>query len=205
MTARALTVTLQDEHDIADLMTGWIHRDVGSWDSLRGLFHPGARISLSWFSGPAEDFVDASARASGSEFRSKHMIAAPTTRFSSSGLRAVTETNAVVVGENRRLQLGSVTHTRFIDHIENRDQRWGIVDRACVYDFSSFTFPVGLPVNIDLDLVAKYPTEYGALAYLLEASGFEVADSLPVKGSDRERRIKRSAGTWLDGSDRMFG
>ena len=57
-----MTTTPQDRQDIAELMTGWIHRDLGEWDRLRELFHPDAQIEITWFEGPASDFVDASAR-----------------------------------------------------------------------------------------------------------------------------------------------
>ncbi len=198
MTTTATASTLKDEHDIANLMTGWIYRDISDWDCLRDLFHPDARITVSWFSGLAADFIDASARMGGSDFRTKHVIAAPAISFSPSGHRAVSETNAIVVGENRRLSLGAVTHNRFIDRIERRAGRWGIVDRASIYDFSSFTFPLGISETIDHDAVAKFPAEYAALAYLLDASGFPVRGTFPVKNSDQEREIKSSASQWLD-------
>jgi hypothetical protein len=194
------TGSLQDEHDIAALMTGWIHRDLGAWDSLRALFHPDAWLSLSWFSGTATDFVDASARMGESEFRTKHVIAAPTIGFSASGDRAVSETNAMVIGENRRLGLGSVTHNRFIDRVERRSGRWGIVHRTSSYDFSSFTFPLGPSVPIDREAVARFPIEYAALAYLLEASGFPVRHGFSVRGSDQERDIRTAAARWLAAS-----
>ena len=48
---------LEDRLSIADLMTGWIHRDLGEWDQLRSLFHPDATIDITWFTGKAGDFV----------------------------------------------------------------------------------------------------------------------------------------------------
>ncbi|MHA6761396.1 nuclear transport factor 2 family protein [Streptacidiphilus sp. PAMC 29251] len=54
---------LEDCAAIADLMTAWIHRDLSEWDQLRGLFHPGATVEITWFDGLATDFVAGSARA----------------------------------------------------------------------------------------------------------------------------------------------
>jgi hypothetical protein len=133
-----------------------------------------------------------------SAFRTKHVVAAPSIRFARSGLRAVTETNAVVIGENQQLRLGAETHTRFLDRVERRDGRWGIVDRTAIYDFSFFTFPTGTNVAIDDAAVAELPSEYAALGYLLESSGFPVGDGFPVKGSEIERKIKQAANHWLD-------
>ncbi|WP_428956663.1 nuclear transport factor 2 family protein [Streptomyces sp. cg35] len=190
------STTLQDRQDIADLMTGWIHRDLGQWDRLRELFHPGARIEITWFEGAASDFVDASARMATTDLRTKHLITAPSVTFSADGIRAVSETNAVIVAENSTLDLGCNGHNRFIDRIERRDGVWRIVDRKSVYDFATFTFPAGI-VEIDAEVVAKYPREYGALAYVLDRSGFPVERTFATQGSELERDIKESAFAWL--------
>ncbi len=91
----------------------------------------------------------------------------------------------MVVAKNRRLSLGPVTHNRFVDRLERRNGRWGIVDHASIYDFSSFTFPAGLP----------------------KASGFAVTGSFPLKDSDAERDIKNAGSRWLyaDSNDHTAG
>ncbi|MFD7703369.1 nuclear transport factor 2 family protein [Streptomyces caelestis] len=191
-----MNATLQDRQDIADLMTGWIHRDLGEWDRLKGLFHPDSRIEITWFEGPAYDFVDASARMASSAFGTKHLISTPVVTFSTDGTCAVSETNAVVIGENVDLRLGCEGHNRFIDRLEKRDGAWRISDRKSVYDFGTFTFPSG-PVDIDAEAAGRYPREYAALAYLLEVSGFPVSRIFATKGSGLERDMKQSAFTWL--------
>ncbi|MCX5535797.1 nuclear transport factor 2 family protein [Streptomyces sp. NBC_00006] len=188
--------TLQDRQDIADLMTGWIHRDKGQWDRLRELFHPGARIEITWFEGPAAEFVDASSRMAATDLRTKHLITSPSVTFSADGTRAVAETNAVIVAENGRLGLGCNGHNRFMDRIERRDGVWRIVDRKSVYDFATFTFPAGI-VEIDPEVVARYPREYGALAYVLDQSGFPVQRVFATQGSELERDITDAAFAWL--------
>lgn len=192
------SVTAQDRQDIADLMTGWIHRDLGEWDRLRDLFHPDARIEITWFEGPAGDFVDASARMGASDFRTKHVVAAPALTFSADGSRAIAETNAIIIGENARLALGCNGHNRFIDRVERRDGAWRLQDRKSVYDFATFTFPLGL-VEVDREAASRHPTEYAALAYLLEASGFPVGRVFATRGSEGEKEIKQSALDWLQG------
>lgn len=181
---------------IADLMTGWIHRDLEEWDLLRELFTPEGRIEVSWFSGPAADFVDASARMGASDIRTKHVITSPIVRFSADGSRAISETNAIVVAENGALQLGAQAHTRFLDRLEHRDGRWRIADRRAVYDFASFTFALG-PIEIDRAAVARFPIEYGALAHVLSSGGFPVEGRYPVRGGAEERRIKERAAAWI--------
>nr|CTQ96803.1 Bile acid 7-alpha dehydratase BaiE (EC 4.2.1.106) [Kibdelosporangium sp. MJ126-NF4] len=187
---------VEDKLAISDLMTGWMHRDLSQWDQLRGLFHADARMEIAWFEGPAGDFVDASERMGHSDLRSKHLIANPVVTFH--GDKAVVETNAVLIGENIQLNLGFNVHNRFIDRVEKRDGRWGIVHRCSVYDHGTFTFPLGL-IDIEGATVAKYPREYAALAYVLEKSGYPVNRVFPTKGSDLERDIRNAAARWLTG------
>ena len=185
---------LADRLDIADLMTGWIHRDNGEWDQLRALFHPEATIEITWFKGKATDFVNGSMKMGTSDFKTKHLIALPVVTFH--GTKAITETNAIVVGFNTALGLGCEAHCRFYDHIEKRDGAWKILERHAIYDMASFTFPHGI-VELDESAIQKYPIEYAPLAYLLQQSGFPVTSIYPTKGSDLEKTIKAEGQTWL--------
>ena len=185
---------LEDRQSIADLMTGWIHRDLAEWDKLRELFHPDATIEISWFEGPASDFVDGSMRMGKSDFGTKHFISAPVVTFN--GDKALAETNAVVIGENVRLDLGVSAHARFYDQVEKRNGVWKILNRQGIYDFSYFNFPQGV-VEIDREIVKKYPREYAALAYLLEMSGFPVKRVFATKGSNLEKAMKAAGQAWL--------
>ena len=185
---------LEDRQSIADLMTGWIHRDLAEWDKLRELFHPDGTVEISWFEGLAADFVDGSMRMGKSDLRTKHVVSAPAVTFN--GNKALVETNAVVVAENVRLDLGCSTHARFYDQVEKRNGAWKIAKRQGIYDFSYFNFPQG-EVEIDRDLVKKYPREYASLAYLLEKSGFPVKRIFATKGSDLEKTMKADGQAWL--------
>jgi hypothetical protein len=60
----------------------------------------------------------------------------------------------------------------------------------------SFTFPIGI-VDIDKSIVARYPSAYAPLAYLLEKSGFPVRRVFATKGSDLEVQIKTDGKAWL--------
>jgi hypothetical protein len=130
-----------------------------------------------------------------SAFRTKHLVTAPVVTFPADGTRAVSETKAVIIGENVDPRLGCDGHNRFIDRLEQRDGPWRISDRKSVYD-GTFTFPAGI-VDIDAEIVARDPREYAALAYLLEAGGFPVRRVFATKGSGLERDIKESPVTWL--------
>jgi len=68
---------LHDRQELADLMNGWMYRDLGKWDHLRNLFHPDGTIEITWFEGLASDFIDGSIKMGASDLRTKQFIASP--------------------------------------------------------------------------------------------------------------------------------
>ncbi|HCL5074343.1 TPA: nuclear transport factor 2 family protein [Salmonella enterica] len=187
---------LEDRQQITDLLTGWIHRDLGEWDQLRSLFHPDGTIEITWFEGLASDFVDGSMRMGASDVRTKHLIGTPVVTFNARATKAIVETNAMIIGENVKLDLGCIGHNRFYDMVEKRDGVWKLFHRQSIYDMASFTFPLGV-VEIDQSTVAKYPREYAALAYLLDKSGFPVQRVFATRGSALEQQMKVDGKRWL--------
>jgi hypothetical protein len=186
---------LEDRAAIADLMTGWTHRDLSEWDQLRDLFHPGATIAITWFDGLATDFVDGSARMGASDLRNKHVITHPQITFH--GDRALVQTNAMIIAENTALELGATAHNRFLDQVEKRDGVWRISRRDSSYDMSYFNFLTKVQ-QIDEKAVSAFPREYAALAYLLEKSGFPVVGEFPTRDSALEAEIKATGTAWLN-------
>ena len=184
----------EDRLQIGDLITSFIYRDLGDWELLRTLFHPDGEIVVAWFEGKFSEFVDRSIRMTESSVRSKHLMGTPCITFS--GDRAIAETNAMLLGENTKLDLAFEAHNRFVDTIEKRDGVWKFVKRQSVYDMAYFAFPVGV-VEIERDILAKYPREYAPLAYLLEKGGFPIGRVFPTRGSELERVLKVDAKNWL--------
>ncbi|GAB7129028.1 hypothetical protein JCM19000A_35360 [Silvimonas sp. JCM 19000] len=187
---------LEDRQLLNDLINGWMHRDLGEWDQLRNLFHADGTIEITWFEGLASDFVDGSMRMGQSDLRTKHLIASPTVTFNAAGNKAILETNAMIIGENVKLNLGCECHNRFYDLAEKRDGVWKLFHRQSIYDMGTFTFPLG-PVAIDQNVVSKYPREYATLAYLLELSGFPLNRVFATRGSALEKQMKAKAQQWL--------
>ncbi|MBK5354595.1 nuclear transport factor 2 family protein [Pseudomonas sp. TH41] len=185
---------LEDRLQITDLITGWIHRDLGQWDQLANLAHPDGTIEVTWFEGPFAEFVEGSKRMGKSDLRTKHLIGTPVVTIN--GSKAIVETNAVIVGENVRLDLGCSVHNRFYDLVEKRQSLWKLVKRQSIYDMGGFTFPQGL-IEIDRETVARYPREYAPLAYLLEKSGFPLNRVFATRGSDLELTMRTEASAWL--------
>ncbi len=185
---------LQIESEINTLVQGWTYRDLSMWDKLRSLFHPGASIEVTWFTGTASDFIDGSQKMAGSKLRTKHMIGYPL--IDRQGDRAIAETSAIIIVDNQELGLACNGYSRFYDLIERRDGAWKIWKRYCLYDLAAFTFPRG-PVEIDQALLDRFPSEYAPLAYLLQSGGFPVDHVFPTRGSEREAQLKREGARWL--------
>lgn len=191
-----MQTTDTDRQQLNDLMNGWIHRDLGEWAQLRNLFHPDGTIEITWFEGLASDFVDGSMRMGASDLHTKHLIASPRVTFNAAGNKALLETNAIIIAENVKLNLGCESHNRFYDLAEKRDGDWKLFHRQSIYDMGTFTFPQGI-VEIDPATVAKYPREYAALAYLLEKSGFPLGREFATRGSKLEKDMKAAGQRWL--------
>lgn len=189
-----MNTRIEDRTAIIDLMTGWIHRDLGEWDELRDLFHPDATIAISWHDGLASDFIDGSARMGDSDLRTKHLLTNPSIRFH--GDRSLVETNAMLVADNASLNLGCTAHARFWDRVDKRDGVWRIARREGSYDMSFLSYPRDR-TDIDEEAMDRYPREYAALAYLLEKSGFPVLRELPTRGSELEAEMKAAGRVWL--------
>lgn len=191
-----MQTTASDRQQLNDLMNGWIHRDLGEWAQLLNLFHPDGTIEITWFEGLASDFVNGSMRMGASDLRTKHLIASPRVTFNAAGNKALLETNAIIIAENVKLNLGCESHNRFYDLAEKRDGDWKLFHRQSIYDMGTFTFPQGI-VEIDPATVAKYPREYAALAYLLEKSGSPLGREFATRGSKLEADMKAAGQHWL--------
>ena len=185
-----------DRQQLNDLVNGWIHRDLGEWAQLRDLFHPDGTIEITWFEGLASDFVDGSMRMEASDLRTKHLITLPRITFNADGNKATLETNAVIIAENVKLNIGCECHNRFFDLAEKRDGVWKLFHRQSIYDMGTFTFPQGW-VEIAQKDVVSYPREYAPLAYLLEKSGFPLGRVFATRGSELEAKMKAEGQRWL--------
>lgn len=187
---------IEDRLAISDLLNGWMHRDLSQWDELGKLFHPEGTIEVTWFEGPASEFIKGSMRMGKSDIDTKHFIGNPLVKFNAAQNKAIAETNAMIIGQNSRLALGATCHNRFYDMLEKRNGEWRILRRQVVYDFGSFDFPLGT-VDIDRDAASRYPIAYAPLAWLLEKSGFPVQRVFATKGSELETTMKKDAENWL--------
>jgi hypothetical protein len=89
---------------------------------------------------------------------------------------------------------------RFYDFIERRGGRWGIVLRQPIYEKDRMD-PVDPAARVELDrqLLDRFPAGYRHLAYLQSGIGYPVKPDMPgLTGPEVEALYQRGA-RWLSG------
>jgi hypothetical protein len=89
---------------------------------------------------------------------------------------------------------------RFYDFCEERAGRWGIVMRQPIYEKDRMD-PVdpAARLELDKDLLARFPEGYRHLAYLQTGIGYDVKRDMPGLKGARVEALYRTGATWLRG------
>jgi len=190
-----------DKALIAELIQKWgFWRDSGEWAKLRGTFHEGGTITVTWFSGPFNEFVERSMQMRKTRSRSKHSIGGSLIRLS--GRRALAESNVVITN---RQSLGgtlfdSTAWGRFYDLLEKRSDEWKIRKRTAIYEKDRLDplEPIASLPYTPGDL-KRLPEAYCHLGYALTEGGFPVAGDLPTPSSPELARLYAEGERWLAG------
>lgn len=193
--------TTADKIAIREVIECWaIWRDSGNWERFPGVWHPGATMTATWFSGSWEAFM---ARAQASFARgnaSNHILGG--TAIELAGARAVAQTRMTISSrETIDGALYDIACTgRFYDLFEKRAGRWAIVERRLTYekDRADPVFP-GEVHAFDRALLDRFPSGYRFLAYAQTKRGLDVNRSLPgLSGPETDALYARGA-RWLKG------
>lgn len=199
------SAALEDEHQIASLLTRWGHaRDSDDWEVLARCFHDEATIHILWMSGPARDFIArsrsmAAARKPGIHI--KHVISGfwigIEQNHAFSRCHANLYVRTAIAGHEFDLQ----SWMRFFDLLEKRDNVWRIVKRTAVYDKDRLDpvdpriVPQDLLAPMDLSL---FPQAAKFLCYLQQLSGHPLAEDIVCAHSDRERSLREEGEMWIE-------
>jgi hypothetical protein len=194
---------LVDESEIRRIRRLWAFaRDQGDWDTVASLFHPNAPVSISWYNGNAEGFVENSRRMFGKgkpETRSKHWFG--NDRLTLNGDRALLETDVEVrARDNIDGVLFDFTYEgRFFDRFEKRSGAWKIAQWTCLYDADRVapvvpgTIPPAFFDGLEVSGVES------RLAYMRFRQQKLSRPSVPViiGGTEAEAKLKEDAANWL--------
>ena len=190
-----------DRRLVRELVENWaLWRDAGDWERFRTVWHDDGRMMATWFQGSADEFIEASREGWRRGVSILHFLGGSTVDVA--GDRAIAQTKMTI---SQRAPVHGVLCDvlctgRFYDFLEKRGGRWGLVLRQPIYEKDRMD-PVdpAQRVELDRDLLIRFPDGYRHLAYLQTQAGFTVKPDMPgLKGPEVEALYARGA-RWLEG------
>ena len=190
---------VSDRRIIRELVENWaVWRDARLWDRFRTVWHPGGRMMATWFQGSFEEFIAMNDAGWAKGVRILHFLGGST--IDVKGDRAIAQTKMTI--SQRAPVEGVICDVvctgRFYDFFEHREGRWGLVLRQPIYEKDRLD-PVDPSAKLELDkeLLARFPEGYRHLAYLQTRIGYHVKPDMPgIEGSELEQLYRRGA-DWL--------
>jgi SnoaL-like domain len=196
---------IADKWACAEVIQAWgVYRDQGKWKELRGTFAADGHISVSWFRGPFEQFVERCRASFGAGHSwSRHHLFAPMVRIA--GDRAVAETSVIIRVRQpfSGIQVDLTSCSRFLDRLLRHDGRWLIAERAAIYERDRLD-PVEPSAAFE-DLfkgadTAHYPEQYRYMAFrLAHAEGRTLAPVIYRDGGPETADLYARFSGWLKG------
>ncbi len=191
-----------DKLAIRECVENWVvYRDSADWDRFATVWHSDGYMTATWFQGSAKDFIEVSREGFKKGVNILHVLGGWTCDIQ--GNRAISQTKMTIL---QRAPVDGVLVDvacvgRFYDFMEKRDGRWGVVRRQPIYEKDRLD-PVdpAARLNLDPELLSRFPEGYRHLAYLQPKAGFKVKTGLPgLRGPEVENLYKEGK-AWLAGS-----
>ena len=192
---------VSDRREIRELLENWVvWRDAGHWNRFRTVWHDDGVMMATWFQGTADEFIRVSKEGWDKGVSILHFLGGISIDLAKN--RAVSQTKMTISqrGDVEGVQCDIVCTGRFYDFLEKRDGRWGMVLRQPIYEKDTLV-PVSPPARLELDadLLARFPVGYRHLAYIQTRIGYKVKPDMPgLKGPEVEALYERGA-AWLAG------
>lgn len=193
-----------DKLQIREIVNNWvIWSDSGDWQRFATVWHDDGWMTATWFQGPASDFIEA--RRTGFERGVSiiHFLGAISVDVASR--RAIAQSKMTI---NQRASVDdvlvdAVCTGRFYDFFEKRKGRWGIVRRQPIYEKDRID-PVDPSARLELDaeLLARFPEGYRHLGYLQTKAGFDVKQGLPGLKGPAVEKLYAEGRAWLEGAEK---
>ena len=196
---------LIDESEILRIRRLWaFSRDQGDWETVKTLFHPGAPGSISWFTGTAEGFVEASKKLFGQgrrpETSSRHAFG--NHRITLHSARALLEIDVEVRARDwiDGHLFDFVFEGRFFDRFERRDGAWKIAQWTCLYDKDRIepVVPGSVPQSFYDGVELEGPESATAWMRFRQKKVGRPSAPVIIGGSAAEKKLKADAKAWLE-------
>lgn len=195
---------LNDRDAIRDLIESWvIWRDAGDWEKFATLWHDDGRMVATWCSLGAADFVDRCRQTFEKGVIALHMLAGSSLEIQKTRAVAQTKMQIIMRGAAHDVPLDVICFGRFVDALEKREGRWGIVLRQPVYELDQvIPHHPGTKVEFDQDLLNAFPEGYRHLGYVQTQMGMTVNRKLPGTRGPEIEALNRRMRNWLHGEPR---
>jgi hypothetical protein len=194
-----------DRLAIRALVENWaVWRDAGDWDRFATCWHEEGTMMATWCQAPWREFIAASKAGWARGVSILHFLGGHSADLA--GSRAIAQTKMTISqrAEVDGVLVDAVCTGRFYDFLEKREiagsARWGVVHRQPIYEKDRMD-PVdpAARLELDKDLLARFPQGYRHLAYLQTRIGYVVKTDMPgLQGPEVEALYARGA-RWLAG------
>ena len=198
----ATETTTADKNAIAEVVNNWvIWSDSGDWERFRTVWHDDAWMTATWFQGPATEFIKARREGFDRGVNIIHFLGAITCDLADS--RAIAQSK-MTIGQRAAVDgvlVDALCTGRFYDFFEKRAGRWAIVRRQPIYEKDRLD-PVdpGARLDLDQELLSRFPEGYRHLAYLQTKAGFKVRLGLPGLRGPEVQKLYAEGKAWLAGA-----
>ncbi|WP_439031539.1 nuclear transport factor 2 family protein [Gordonia terrae] len=200
---------IQDELSIRSLIDDWaLYRDTGQWGRFSQIWHRRGRMSTTWFSGTAAEFIEASKRAHDNGLDVIHTMSGTSVRIV--GRHAVAQTRMAITQRAalRDVEVDVTCHGRFFDFLAATDdfgtdvhRGWRLVRRQPIYDRDRMDSVIpGAELSFDPVVLSRFPSEYRYLAYLQTLHGHNVRSDMPVTRGAEVDQLYIQGDSWLAGA-----
>ncbi|HEX3783732.1 MAG TPA: nuclear transport factor 2 family protein [Pseudonocardiaceae bacterium] len=191
---------------IRDAVENWVvWRDSGDWERFATVWHPEGQMTATWFQGSATEFIEVSRAGMANGVHILHQLSG--TSIDVAGERAIAQTKmsilqrAVVDG----VEVDVTCVGRFYDFFQyapsGTGPGWLIRRRQPIYEKDWLTvLDPGARLDIDAELLGRFPVGYRYLAYVQSKSGFEVKSGLPGLTGTVVENLYREGRDWLAGA-----
>ncbi|WP_066552942.1 nuclear transport factor 2 family protein [Croceicoccus bisphenolivorans] len=191
----------RDRAEVRQLVENWVvWRDAGDWDRFRTVWHDDGRMMATWCQASADGFIEASRAGWDKGVSILHFLGGHASDIV--GDRAIAQTKMTI--SQRALVHGVAVDVvctgRFYDFLEKREGQWGMVLRQPIYEKDRMD-PIDPAARLELDrnLLERFPEGYRHLAYLQTGIGYEVKGDMPgLKGPEVQALYARGK-AWLSG------
>ena len=196
----------EDQRAIRDLIENWaVWRDALMWDRFRTVWHADGRMMATWFQGTVDEFIKVSQDGHERGIDILHFLGGSSVDIA--GLRAIAQTKMTI---SQRASVENVVCDvvctgRFYDFLEKRKDRWGLVLRQPIYEKDRLD-PIDPSARLELDknLLARFPEGYRHLAYLQTRIGYEVKTDMPGLDGPEVAALYARGEAWLKGQTLGF-